>query len=294
MNFNDEVNWPEIFAGHIARPSLADPKNRWPYLTTMLFVEAGLRELGDQLAGRSTHGREDLGWARITRDIIVDRAKRIASNELDERDRQGLRVGQGAFKYRWPGLGGMSDFLMCLIRYACTAPRWVLALDYGPQTAMTKLSAIMSGEMELADLIHRIATHDLRLRVRLAKYWLLQLALTMDVKWRSTANKACRELLDFYTDRWVPVYDEGLRRLGVAFRPGMSSKKLSLMVSAQISGFAVLIASTGDDSYLHGEDCMELFAESLQLIIYSMVDPGDGRTIADALSDVGAATTLPR
>jgi hypothetical protein len=286
MHFNDEVNWPEIFAGHISRPSLVDPKNRVPYVTTMLFVEAGLRELDDQLAGRSTHGREDLGWARITREIIVDRAKRIAANELDECHRQGLRVGEGAFKYRWPSLGGMSDFVMCLVRYACTAPRWVLALDYGPTTALAKLPGIMSGEMKLADLVSRIATHDLRLRVRLAKYWLLQLALTMDVKWKSIANKACRELLDFYTDRWVPVYDEGLRRLGVSFRPGMSSKKLSLMVSAQISGFAVIIASTGDDSCLYGEDSMELFAESLQLLIYGMIDQGDGRPIADALDDI--------
>jgi hypothetical protein len=286
MHFNDEVNWPEIFAGHIRRPSLADPTNRGAYRTTMLFVEAGLRELDDQLAGHSTHGREDLGWARITREIIVDRAKRVAASELDERDRQGLHVGEGAFKYRWPGLGGMSDFVMCLVRYACTAPRWVLALDYGPRTAMTKLPSVLSGELELAELITRIATHDLRLRVRLAKYWLLQLALTMDVKWKSIANKACRELLDFYTDRWVPVYDEALRRFDVSFRPDMSSKKLSLMVSAQISGFAVLIASTGDDSCLHGEDSMELFAESLQLLIYAMVDPGDGRPISEALCDI--------
>jgi hypothetical protein len=290
MHFNDEVNWPEIFAGHIYRPSLADPRNRVPYVTTMLLVEAGLREMDDQLAGRTKHVREDLGWARLTREIIVERARKIAANELDERDRQGVRVGEGAFKYRWPGLGGMSDFVMCLVRYACTAPRWVLTLDYGPTTALAKLPDVLAGNMKVSDLIARIATHDLRLRVRLAKYWLLQLALTMDVKWRSVANKACRELLDFYTERWVPVYDEGLRRLGVTFRPGMSSKKLSLMVSAQISGFAVIVASTGDDSCLHGEDSTQLFAESLQLLIYSMIDPGDGRPISEALDDI---TTLP-
>jgi hypothetical protein len=48
----------------------------------------------------------------------------------------------------------------------------------------------------------------------------------------------------------------------------------------------VLIASTGDDSCLHGEDSMELFAESLQLLIYAMVDPGDGRPISEALCDI--------
>lgn len=46
MHFNDEVDWPEVFREHISRPSLADPRNRRrsTYVTTMVFLEGGLRD----------------------------------------------------------------------------------------------------------------------------------------------------------------------------------------------------------------------------------------------------------
>jgi hypothetical protein len=123
------------------------------------------------------------------------------------------------------------------------------------------------------------------MQVRLAKFWLFQLSLTMDATWREVASKAYRDVLESYAEHWVPVYDEGIRLLQVKLRPGMNSKKLSAMVSAAISGFAEHIAGTGDESYLHGEDGVSLFAESVQYLIYAALDQGDGRDISRALSD---------
>ncbi|HEV2779459.1 MAG TPA: hypothetical protein VGX25_08655 [Actinophytocola sp.] len=246
----------------------------------MLFLEAGLREIDDQLAGRSRAWKDELAWARIPRTILVRRARRIAGEELRKR---GLRVGEGGFRERWPE---MANFLVCLVRYACTAPRWRAILDYGPRRALAALPRVRGGELALADLVTRIAKHDLRLRVRMAKGWLFQLSLAMDAKWKAVANKAYRELLEAYAERWMPVYDEGIRQLGAKLRPGLTSMRLSAMVSAQISGFAEHIAGTGDEAYLHGEDCVALFADSVQLLIYAAIDPGDGKTAAEALSGV--------
>lgn len=276
MHFNDEVDWPEVFGEHISRPSLADPRNprRSAYAATMLFLEAALREIDDQLSGRSPRSRDELAGARLTRAIIVRRAATVAT-ELPCT----VRVGEGAFRDRWPGPGGMANFFMCLIKYTCTAPRWGLFLDYGPRRALAELPRVRKGELELTDLIAKIATHDLRMRIRLARYWLYQLSLTIDAKWRTVATTAYRDMLDAYSTRWAPVYEEGLHLLGVRFRPGITPKKLSAMVSAQTSGFAQHIAGTGDDT----RDNRDLFVASVQALIYAALDPGDACGITEAL-----------
>ncbi|GLZ30226.1 hypothetical protein Lesp02_24160 [Lentzea sp. NBRC 105346] len=276
MNFNDEVDWPAVFGAHISRPSLADPHNpkRRVYVTTMLFLEGGLREVEDQLSGRSRHSRDELAGARLTRGIVVKRAAQAAA-ELPYK----VRVGDGGFKDRWPGLGGTANFFMCLVKYTCTAPRWSHFLDYGPRKALAELPKVRTGQIELGDMVARIAKHDLRMRTRLAKYWLFQLSLTIDAKWKDVATAAYQQLLDAYSERWVPVYEEGLRLLNVRFRPGMTAKKLSTMLSALTSGFAQHTAGTGDESAYGGE----IFAESVQALLYAALDGGDGRSIAEAL-----------
>ncbi len=279
MHFNDEVDWPEVFGEYISRPSLADPRNprRSVYVTTMVFLEGGLREIGDQLSGRSTRSRDELAGARLTRGIILRRAAVVVA-ELPV----AVPVGEGAFRDRWEGNGGMANFFMCLVKYTCTAPRWGLFLDYGPRRALAELPKVRNGELELTDLVTKIATHDLRMRIRLARYWLFQLSLTIDAKWQAVATKAYREMLDAYSTRWVPVYEEGLRLLGVRFRPDITPGRLSAMVSAQTSGFAQHIAGTGDDT----REYRDLFVASVEALIYAALDPGDGRGIPEALRGI--------
>lgn len=278
MHFNDEVDWPEVFGEHISRASLADPRNprRSVYVTTMVFLEGGLKEIDDQLSGRNARSRDELSGARLTREIVVRRAAAVAAGL-----REAVKVGEGAFRDRWPGSGGMANFFMCLIKYTCTAPRWSNFLDYGPRRALAELPRVRSGELDLSELITRIATHDLRMRTRLARYWLFQLSLTIDAKWRSVATKAYREMLDAYSRRWEPVYEEGLRALGVRFRPGFTARRISLMVSAQTSGFAQHVAGAGEDT----REQRDLFVESVQALIFASLDPGDGRGVAEALRD---------
>lgn len=285
MNFNDEVDWPERFQGHISRPSLANPKNkrRKAYIATMVFLEAAAREMDAQLCGRSRRGREDLGWARLTRQIVVQSAKSIAKKEISELDRQGLGLGEGAFRDRWPGLGGMSDFLTCLVRYLCTAPQWCRIFDYGPRKALAELSRTELGELGVAELIFRIAVHDLKIRVRLARCWLFPLSLTMDAKWKPVVGGACTELLEEYIDHWVKVYEEGLKQFQVRLRPNDSVKQLAARIAAIISGYAGIIAVAEDESYLYGQNGFEQFAVSVQSEIYAAIDPGDGFVVGRAL-----------
>jgi hypothetical protein len=240
----------------------------------MVLLEAGLKEIDDQLSGRNSRSRDELAGARLTRRIVVRRAGGIAAGLPDA-----TRVGEGAFRDRWPGSGGMADFFMCLVKYTCTAPRWSNFLDYGPRRALAELPEVRRGELDLTDLIAKIATHDLRMRSRLARYWLFQLSLTIDAKWQSVATNAYREMLDAYSTRWVPVYEEGLRLLDVRFRPGITARGLSLMVSALTSGFAQQVAGAGDDT----RENRDLFVASVQALILAALDPGDGHGITEAL-----------
>jgi hypothetical protein len=280
VHFNDEVDWPELFRGYISRPSQADPRNprRCVYIATMVFLEAGLKEIEDQLSGRSKGSRDELAGARLTRPMVLRRAAEIAGKLPYDN----VHVGEGAFTDRWNGAGGMANYFMCLVKYTCKAPRWGLFLNYGPRQALAALPKVRGGELDLTDLISKIAVHDLRMRMRFAKYWLFQLSLVIDEKWRAVAMTAYRELLDAYSTRWVPVYQEGLRLLGVRFRPGVTAETLSAMVSAQTSGFAQHLAGAGVDT----KESRDLFVTSVQALIYAALDPGDGRGMTDALRGV--------
>jgi hypothetical protein len=285
MNFNDEVDWPELFKGYISDQRLADPRNkrRESYVATMIYLESAARELDDQLCGRSSAGRYDLGWARITRTIVIKRAGRIA-DELSECDRRKLRLGDSGFRHRWQDYGGMSDFFMCVVRYVCTAPQWCRIFDYGPRKSLEELSRVKQGELGLSDLISKVASHDLKVRVRLARCWLFPLSLTIDAKWKAIASKACREILEAYTDRWVPVFEEELKQFDVMLRPGESPKQLATSIGAAMTGYAGLLASCEGESCPYGETGFELFVRSVQREIFAAIDPGDGRTVPEALN----------
>lgn len=184
---HQHLDHPDVFGEHISRPSLADPRTprRSACVRTMVLLEGGLKEVDDQLCGRNSRSRDEFAGARLPRRIVVRRAGGIAAGLPDA-----TRVGEGAFRDRWPGSGGMADFFMCLVKYTCTAPRWSNFLDYGPRRALAELPEVRRGELDLTDLIAKIATHDLRMRGRLARYWLFQLSLTIDAKWQSVATNA--------------------------------------------------------------------------------------------------------
>jgi hypothetical protein len=279
--FNEAVDWPAVFRGFIKRDSLADPRNkkRSAFVVTMLFVEAGMRELDDQLIGRSPVRKDGLAWARITRDIIVRRARRLLA-EVSGTSRWGVRVGEGGFKDRWPGLGGMSNFFMCMVRYACTDPKWRRVLDTGPQRALAMLPRVRTGELALADLIENVARRDLRMWARLARCWLFPLLLTMDSTWKKVGTEAFGELLSDYTERWAPVYAEAMRQFGVALRPDTDPARLSGMISAQMNGSAMAIAGKG----VSDDGDIAQFVHAVQALIYAAVDPGDGNDVPAALA----------
>lgn len=53
----------------------------------MVLLEAGLREVEHQLDGLCRYPTEDLNPARITRQVVANRAKQIAETELEDSDR---------------------------------------------------------------------------------------------------------------------------------------------------------------------------------------------------------------
>jgi hypothetical protein len=263
FHFNEEANWPAVFKGFINRDAQADPHNkrRSTFIGTMLFVEAGLRELDDQLAGRSPNCRGGL-------------------STLSEEDQRGASVGERAFRRRWSGKGGMSKFFMCVVRYSCADPRWRRILDAGPRQALDALPKVRAGELSLAELVETIARRDLKMWVRLARCWLFPLLLTMDSTWKSVGNTAFGELQSDYIERWVPVYEEALRQFEVQLRPDVDAERLSRMLSAQINGSASAIAGKGRGD----EDDLAPFVQAAQALIYASIDPGDGQKIPAALA----------
>lgn len=285
MNFADDIDWPDVFGDDISRPGMADPRNprRSTYVCTMVLLEAGLREIDEQLSGRSTAGRDELGWARITRQLVVRGAARIARAELSDHERSGLSVGVGAFRERWNGCGGMAKYLACLVRYSCLAPRWRSLIEHGPRRAMALLPRVRAGEIALTDVITRIATYDLRLRARHARFWLFQLGLTTDVRWQAPASQAHREYLDTYTRLWTPVYDRGAQLLDVRLRPGTGPLRLSSMMSALISGYTERLAGIGDTSPATFDAIVAEFATAVQALVLAAIDPGDRRDVPTAL-----------
>lgn len=282
MRLNDQVNWREVFGEFIARPSLADPgnKERHVFMLTLLFTEAGMRELDDQITGRIELPRTGVGWERITRNAILDRAERLRPTLPDDQ-RIDEPATEGRFKDRWPLKGGMANFFMCMVLYACTEPKWRRVHDQAPQRTLAALPRVRSGELSLAEVIDDVGRRSLTMSVRLARCWLFPLMLTMDTHWKGVGHAAYRELLDNYTARWVPVYEKAIDELGVALRPDMDPVRLSKEVAAQIHGAAADLAGKGEVE----EGDMERFVHAVQALIYASLDTGDGKDMPAAFTE---------
>ncbi len=280
MDWNG-VDWKSVLGGDIARASLADPQNddKGVFTATMLFLDAAFREGCDQQSGRGVARKKGIGWATLSRDVIVGRARDLKNEFVAAKDRDSVHVGEGAFKDRWPE---MQKFFVCLAKFGLYGPRRHRRVDVAAQKVLAGLSRVVAGEISSFRLFDTAARIDLRLRVLRSRYRIFQLSLLMDANSRKAVCEAHAKFLTEDAEEWVPVYDEVTRVLGLKPRGGMSSRELHGIIYGVAESHALHVASTDDYSHLYASDGTLLLTKCILSLLGGAFDPGDGLDLVEA------------
>jgi len=280
VNWNDGVDWKRVLGDHIANPSLADPGNTRPetFTATMVFLDSAF-ELGcEQQVGQGVISRNGLSWATLTRNMIIKRAAR-RKQRLPAGERDLVRVGEGAFKYRWPE---MVDFFICLVKYGLYAPRCTAALDLAARKLYKSLPKVVAGEVSRMQLVDTAASIDMRLRIRRAMYHIFQLSLVMECAARGDVLKAHEEFLREDAERWIPVYDEVIRVLGLTLRAGVTTRDIHTIISGQAENIALRVVRTGNDAHLYSSGGVAVLTQVILIVLAGCFDHGDGLSLEQA------------
>lgn len=273
------IDWQDKLGGHLAdrdggRSHLLDPDFDGGALlgATLLFLEAGLREVEDQLGRVGRANPDSLGCGGIAKDLVLKRARDLQKGLPDGHPWKYGHVGRGAFDHRWCTVGA---FHRSFVVYSLHAPRWRDALDVPARMARKLLPDVAAGKRTLLSVVDQAARTDLRLRIRLAKYFAWQLGYIADAHWQSVAHAAHAEFDRRHTARWAPVYDEAVEVLGIGYRPGWNGVKLAGLIAPLAMGLAVAAAGSGDEGYLYDEDGELRLTVGICAFVRCAVDAGD-------------------
>lgn len=259
-----KVDWLKEFSGHI---HVVEAN---PDVEALLLLEAGLRQVEDQLIRSGRGDRDSFGLGKISREDVLVQALALRSNWFPEAPWTKINA-KGKFDWRWKSV---HEYHACLVIYCTRAPRWTKLLDELARQALRGLQKVATNARRLFDLVEEIALADIRLRERMVKPYIFLLSLTMDSDWKAVASHAYREFSKGQTERWTPVYETGVALLGVKYRPGWTSAKLNALISALAASLAIEAACSGDESCKYDENNKLLLAEGIKALFYRAVDPG--------------------
>jgi hypothetical protein len=275
-----EVSMDERWAGlleGLQRPETqADPRNERVFKSTELFLEAGLRIVTKDLNRESLKDSPTVGWSRLTRDLIVREANSLRLACQDSNLKETVRTGEGAFRDRWKR---EQDYLEDLMVYALLSSRWRVALESARRKLEIGTDQVAAGDQRFSGLISSVAIRNIGVRIRLANYFIFQLALMMDSKCVPVASSANAKVYERHSGFWIAAYNDILQKLNLKLRPGVSVEGLGITFSCLAEGFTVR-AAVADDTFDTQRD-KRLFAQAVLLLIGGAIDSGDHRSIDD-------------
>ncbi len=274
------IDWQQRLAGHfmdengIDRPHLLDSELDDGVLlgATLLLLEAALQEVGDQLTRVGRANLDSLGCGGVAKNLILKRAQDLQRRLPDDEPWKYTHIGRGAFDFRWRLVGA---FHRTFVLYSLHAPRWRHAFEAPARMVRRQLSGIAAGTVTLHSVVNEAARADLRLRVRLARYFTWQLGYVADAHWAPTAHEAHAEFQAQHIERYARLYDDAVEHLGIAYCPGWSGTTLACLIEPLAAGMAISAASSGDENCLYDEHGRLRLAEGIWAFIHRAVDVGD-------------------
>lgn len=274
------IDWQQRLAEHLRdengadRSNLLDPELDDGVLlgATLLLLEAALQEVGDQLTRVGQANRDSLGCGGIAKTLTLKRAQDLQKRLPDDEPWKYTAIGRGAFGHRWKTMGA---FHRTFVLYSLHAPRWRHAFEAPARMVRRQLPDVAARKLSLQSVVDDAARADLRLRIRLARYFTWQLGYVADAHWASTAHEAHTEFQHQHTERYARLYDDAVERLGIVYNPGWSGTTLARLIEPLAAGMAISAASSGDEGCLYDEYGRLRLTEGIWAFIHRAVDVGD-------------------
>jgi hypothetical protein len=240
-------------------------------------LEAGLRLATHDVFKQSEQDGPPFGWRGLTRDRVVAEATRLKSASADETLKK-VATGCGAFRDRWEP---QERYLLDLTVYALYSSRWRDALESARRELYKRIDKVKNEELRFSELISAVAIRNIGLRIHLARYFIYQLMLIMDSRYRPLATEANAKIYQRHADYWNSAYHDVLRTLNLQLSPDLSVERFGIMLGRLAEGFA-LHAASSNDGYDTKLD-KELFAQAVMVMVVGAVHSGDHSCVANCV-----------
>jgi hypothetical protein len=264
---------------------------------TREYLDAGLRLMGEQFrpgeAGRNGAGADggapggsdadSPGRPAYPDNAVQNKQSAFfdwlsAQKIIDEVDRSGeMRGNQGTFEDRWPY---KDYYIQDLLSYSLWARHWAREAQVAQESA-----APLATSEDFVQAVHEAAywSCQAQLANTSSRVWLIASAVSD----RYPAMKtAMRKIHDRMNASWMPVYDAVVAGRGLRLRPGVTIEDLTEILSALTTGVSLHIAADSDPGLIDHARRRSLLGTAAIAVLASCIDPGDGQSLEQAITDL--------
>lgn len=242
---------------------------------TREYLDAGLRLMAEQFRPRDgDRGADSEMLSKQSPFFDWLSAQKV----IDEVERGGvMRGNQGTFEDRWPY---KDYYIQDLLSYALWVRHWAREAEVAQQSAVPLATAD-----DVVQAVHEMAYLSCQAQLASAssRVWLIASAVSD----RYPAMKAAmRKIHDRMNDSWMPVYDAVVTGRGLKLRPGVTIEDLTEILSALTTGLSLRIAAGHDPGLIDHASHESLLGTAVIAVLASFIDPGDGRSLEQAVTDL--------
>jgi hypothetical protein len=242
---------------------------------TREYLDAGLRLITEQFRPeeRRTDDRQD-GLAKQSAFFDWLSAQKV----IDEVERGGrMRGNHGTFEDRWPY---KDYYIQDLLSYCLWARHWAREAEIAEEFARP----LAAGE-DFPQAVHDAAYWSYRAQLANAstRVWLIAAAVSDRYP---TIKQALAEVHDEAISTWLPVYQAVVTGRRLRLRPGVTLEDLIEIISALVTGITLRAGTEPAPSLVDHERRRSLLGTAAIAVLASCIDPGDGRTIEEAIAEL--------
>lgn len=242
---------------------------------TREYLDAGLRLITEQFRPeeRRTDDRQD-GLAKQSAFFDWLSAQKV----IDEVERGGtMRGNHGTFEDRWPY---KDYYIQDLLSYCLWARHWAREAEVAEEFARP----LAVGE-DFPQAVHDAAYWSYRAQLANAstRVWLIAAAVSDRYP---TIKQALAEVHDEAISTWLPVYQAVVTGRRLRLRPGVTLEDLIEIISALVTGITLRAGTEPAPSLVDHERRRSLLGTAAIAVLASCIDPGDGRTIEEAIAEL--------
>lgn len=183
-------------------------------------------------------------------------------------------LSENMLRHRW---NTHSDFIADFVSYALADKYWTLH-----DAICRQARSLLTTTEGFAAAVHRAAYEDLLLVFELPAFKFQLLAVATAQADLSSAQSLVR-MYDSLSELWTGLYLEVFDHYGFKFRAGITAEDINILLQATSEGLVLRLLSGVEEPLLDHERQTSLLGTAALSFFFSLVDPGDGLTLEQAV-----------